>query len=246
MSAYPPPQEFNPIYNESEYATSSNALTQADGDLRYLKLTGGVESGLVTFSSGLQTANIYNAGNTFSVPSSSGQLALVSQIPSSAGFVDTTTNQTINGIKTFSTNPVISAISNSGFNLSIPTITGNDTIASLGLTQTFSATKNFTAGTGIATSGVYPRTSASNQQSSTFTTPSIQIGGSTNDGLYSSGTDIIDIGCNGTNYISLQPQGIYRFVGGTVDPAIVFNQRIQVLNGASGATSPAIQIDNPN
>lgn len=246
MSAYPPPQEFNPVFNESEYNTSNDGLTQASGDLRYLKLTGGVLSGLTTFSSGLQTPNIYNAGNTFSVPSSSGQLALVSQIPSSSGFVDTTTNQSINGIKTFSTNPIISAISNSGFDLSIPTITGADTIASLGLTQTFSATKNFTALTGLATAGVYPRTSASTQYSSTFTTPAIQIGGSTNDGIYSSGTDIIDIGVNGTNYISLQPQGIYRFVGGTIDPAIVFNQRIQVLNGASSATSPAIQIDNQN
>ena len=246
MSAYPPPQEFNPIYNESEYNTSNTGLTQGSADLRYLRLTGGVLSGLTTFSSGLQTANIYNGGFTFSAPGASGQLALVSQIPSSSGFVDTTTNQSINGIKTFSTNPIISGISNSGFVLSIPTLTAGDTISTLGLTQTITATKNFTALTGLATAGVYPRTSASTQYSSTFTTPAIQIGGSTNDGIYSSGTDIIDIGCNGTNYISLQPQGIYRFVGGTTDPAIVFNARIQAYNTANGASSPAIQIDNQN
>jgi hypothetical protein len=111
--------------------------------------------------------------------------------------------------------------------------------------QTISGTKSFTGGSGIATSGTYPRTSNSNQQSSTFTTPAIQIS-SSNDGIYSSAADIIDIGTQGTNYISLQPEGIFRFVGGTVDPAIVFNQRIQALNGAAGATSPAIQIDNQN
>lgn len=125
----------------------------------------------------------------------------------------------------------------------IPT---NSTYVDLTTTQTVSGTKSFTGGTGIATSGVYPRTSNSNQQTSTFTTPAIQIGGSTNDGIYSSSTDIIDIGSQGTNYISLQPEGIYRFVGGTIDPAIVFNQRIQVMNGANGAASPAIQIDNQN
>jgi len=246
MSSYPPPTQFNPIYNDVEYFNLTASLTIGEADARYLKLTGGTAIGLCSFSAGLSTPNIYNGGFTFSMPSSSGQLALVSQIPSSTNFVDITTNQSINGIKTFSTNPIISAISNSGFNLSIPTITGADTIASLGLTQTFSATKNFTALTGLATAGVYPRTSASTQYSSTFTTPAIQIGGSTNDGIYSSGTDIIDIGSQGTNYISLQPQGIYRFVGGTIDPAIVFNQRIQVLNGASSAASPAIQIDNQN
>lgn len=352
MSNYPPPTQFNPIFNDLEYYSSSSTLTISQADMRYLKLTGGTVIGLTSFSAGISTANIYNGGFTFSMPSASGQLALVSQIPSSANFVDTTTNQTINGIKTFGTNPIISAISNSGFNLSIPTLTAGDTILTLGLnqtitgiktfstapiistisntgtltlptttdtligrattdiltnkslvdascfwvnsvdntkklawslgtqtasttltlisnqttsqslnvpnitttdtiltsglTQTITATKNFTGGSGIVTSGVYPRTSASNQQSSTFTTPAIQIGGNTNDGIYSSATDIIDIGMQGTNYISLQPQGIYRFVGGTVDPAIVFNQRIQAYNGANGASSPGIQIDNQN
>ena len=222
MSAYPPPDNNSPIYNTTTYQIDNSSLTVAEGDDRYLRLTGSISTGLQTFNggiytngltstglgiftaAGISTANIYNGAFTFSVPGSSGQLALVSQIPSSGSFVDLTTTQTISG------------------------------------------TKNFTAGTGIATSGVYPRTSASTQYSSTFTTPSIQIGGSTNDGLYSSGTDIIDIGCNGTNYISLQPQGIYRFVGGTIDPAIVFNQRVQCMNSVSGATNPAIQFDNQN
>lgn len=310
MSNYPPPNSNYSLYNEANFSYANNALTLGEADARYLKLTGGIELGLVSFSAGLSTANIYNGGFTFTVPSSSGQLALVSQIPSLASYVDLTSPQTISGVKTFSANPIISAISNTGTltlptstdtlvgrattdiltnkslvdascfwvnsvdntkklawslgtqtasttltlisnqttsqSLNIPNITATDTILTLGLTQTITATKNFTGGSGIVTSGVYPRTSASNQQSSTFTTPAIQIGGNTNDGIYSSTTDVIDIGTQGTNYISLQPQGIYRFVGGTNDPAIVFNQRIQAYNGANGATSPGIQIDNQN
>jgi hypothetical protein len=67
MSAYPPPDDFLPIFNESEYGSSSSSLTQASGDLRYLKLTGGIESGLVTFNAGLATATISNGG-AISVP----------------------------------------------------------------------------------------------------------------------------------------------------------------------------------
>jgi len=167
------------------------------------------------------------------------------------------TSQNLTGFKIFSTAPQMASLLNgTGLTVNtpasagtlalltdIPSLSGYVTLAG---TQNITGTKNFTDGTGIVQTGVYPRTSASNQASSTFTTPAIQVGGSTNDGIYSSATDIVDIGTQGTNYISLQPQGIYRFVGGTVDPAIVFNQRIQVLNGANVASSPAVQIDNQN
>ncbi len=207
------------------------------------------------------------------LPASSGTLAKLSDIPSSANFVTLTGSQTITGSKKFNggfvmgeagtfnivrsggdpandyTSILATALGTPSY-VNLPSTDGDlalvQNTVSLATTQTVSGTKSFTGGTGIATSGTYPRTSASNQQSSTFTTPAIQVGGSTNDGLYSSVTDVIDFGSQGTNYVSLQPQGIYRFVGGTVDPAIVFNQRIQVFNGANGATSPAIQIDNQN
>jgi len=212
MSAYPPPQEFNPVFNESEYNTSSDSLTQASGDLRYLKLTGGVLSGITTFSAGLQTANIYNAGNTFSVPGSSGQLALVSQIPSSAGFVDTTTNQSINGIKTFSTNPIISAISNSGFNLSIPTITGADTIASLGLAQTLTnKTLNLVAGA--------------------FGTPSLYFSTDTTSGLYRPAANQIGISCSGAL------RGIWSSTGLAITGGISTTTTINAAAGTVGTPS---------
>jgi hypothetical protein len=103
MASYPPPSQKNvPIFNTSDFETGNTSLTLTTADARYLQLSGGVERGLVTFQAGLSTASISNAGNAFTMPSSSGQLALVSQIPSSANFVTTNTNQNITGNKTFS------------------------------------------------------------------------------------------------------------------------------------------------
>lgn len=73
-----------------------------EADSRYLRLVGGVVNGLTTFQGNLSTANISYSGNVFTMPSSSGQLALVSQIPTSTSYVDLTTNQTVAGIKSFS------------------------------------------------------------------------------------------------------------------------------------------------
>ena len=53
-------------------------------------------------------------------------------------------NQTITGVKTFSTAPVISSITTNSQTLNLPAITGSDTVATLGLAQTFSAVKTFT------------------------------------------------------------------------------------------------------
>lgn len=61
-----------------------------------------------------------------------GEIALTSQIPNSSSFVTLTGNQVINGVKTFSMNPTITAITSpSGYVLTIPDTT-NDTIAKLG------------------------------------------------------------------------------------------------------------------
>ena len=140
MSAYPPPSEFSSIFNESFYNTSNTGLTQASGDLRYLKLTGGTEIGLVTFNAGLNTTNVLLSGslifsnsgftNTIStttltsnrsinIPNASGTLALTSDL---SNYVNLTTSQSISGVKTFSTAPVISTITNTG-TLTLPTTT---------------------------------------------------------------------------------------------------------------------------
>lgn len=55
-----------------------------------------------TLISPIITPNILSGSNTFTLPSSSGQLALISDVPSVTNFVTTNTNQTITGNKTFS------------------------------------------------------------------------------------------------------------------------------------------------
>ncbi len=146
MSNYPSPSENVPIFNPYYYTGTNNAyLTVSTANSTYARLNGSNITGLYTFASGLSTANIYNSSNTFSVPNSSGQLALVSQIPSVSNFVDLTSNQTINGIKKFNTNPIISAIADGSYSLNIPTLSANDTIMTLGTNQTVSGSITFSS-----------------------------------------------------------------------------------------------------
>lgn len=66
MSAYPPPDNLNPIFNPEEYShIIEGGLTLADADARYLKLTGGLETGEVVFQQGLRTNEVdpLSAGN---------------------------------------------------------------------------------------------------------------------------------------------------------------------------------------
>ena len=97
MSAYPQHIAFLPIFNSQEFKYSSSSLSISTADKRYLRLTGGIESGLVTFNGGLSASTIYNGAGTFTVPSSgTGTLALTSNV------VDLSSNQTIAGQKSFS------------------------------------------------------------------------------------------------------------------------------------------------
>jgi hypothetical protein len=97
-SVYPHPIAILPIYNSQEFNYSSSSLSISAADKRYLRLTGGIESGLVTFNGGISTSTIYNGTGTFTVPSSgSGTLATTNNI------VDLTSNQTIGGQESFST-----------------------------------------------------------------------------------------------------------------------------------------------
>ena len=97
MSSYPGPIAILPIFYSQEFNYSSSSLTVSTADKRYLRLTGGIESGLVTFNGGLSTNTIYNGTGTFTVPNSgTGTLALTSNV------VDLSSNQTIGGQKNFS------------------------------------------------------------------------------------------------------------------------------------------------
>lgn len=101
MSAYPPPLQILPTFNQIEFNYYSSSLTYSNGDSRYLQLTGGTETGLVNFNAGLKTSTIFNTG-TLTLPTSTGVVALVSQIPTSSTYVDLSTNQSVSGQKSFS------------------------------------------------------------------------------------------------------------------------------------------------
>ena len=80
-SVYPPPIAILPIFNSQEFNYSSSSLSISTADKRYLKLAGGIETGLVTFNGGLSTSIIYNRTGTFTVPSSgSGTLATTNYV----------------------------------------------------------------------------------------------------------------------------------------------------------------------
>lgn len=64
MSAYQPPSYLVPIFNEEYFQTSSSGLTISDGDLRYLKLSGGTLTGQLFLTSG-----VGNSNGTVSLPS---------------------------------------------------------------------------------------------------------------------------------------------------------------------------------
>ena len=56
MAVYDPPKNLLTIFNNFEYEPSAEGLTPAAADLRYLKLSGGIETGVVLFQSGLTSA----------------------------------------------------------------------------------------------------------------------------------------------------------------------------------------------
>lgn len=103
MASYVPPDENPPIFNPSNWQYASGNLTLAAADARYLQLSGGTERGIVFFNAGLDTGSISHLGNAFTMPSSTGTLALTSQLPTSATYVDLVSAQpTIAGDKGWS------------------------------------------------------------------------------------------------------------------------------------------------
>jgi hypothetical protein len=67
MSSYTAPSRVQNIFNPSNFSSStstSSYLTISTGNSRYLQLTGGTETGPVTFSQGLTTSSLTNTGSS--------------------------------------------------------------------------------------------------------------------------------------------------------------------------------------
>lgn len=93
----------------------TNIITPVLGDtggVGYVTLaTNQVISGIKTFTGAPVISTITNTG-TLTLPTTTGTVALVSQIPTNADYVDRTTNQTVGGVKTLSSQLLITPNSN--------------------------------------------------------------------------------------------------------------------------------------
>lgn len=96
-------------------STGTVALTSGVVDLT----TNQTIAGTKTFSNAPVISTISNTG-VITVPTTTGTLALTSQIPNNTSYVDLTTNQTINGIKTFTLSPIFNGPTNQTFPTYIP------------------------------------------------------------------------------------------------------------------------------
>lgn len=107
MSSYPPPIAITSIFNQIQYVYSTN-LTSSKADARYLQLIGGIESGLVTFNSGLNSSGVIGISNsTASTSSTTGALQVA-------------------GGAYFGANSIINT------QLTSPTLRGSNTVSSVG------------------------------------------------------------------------------------------------------------------
>jgi len=155
MSTVNPPSEFVPIFNPSYYSSGSSNLTLDEANSLYAKLSGSVIRGLTTFQAGLSTPSISNAGLAFTMPGSSGQFALVSQIPSLSSYVTLNDDQTIqNKTFQFSSNTSIASIATPTFTTSFAHgLAVGDTVSfpSVGSITGITANTNYTIDTVAST-----------------------------------------------------------------------------------------------
>jgi hypothetical protein len=135
-------------------------VSQIPSLTNYVDLTSNQSiTGIKTFLGAPVISTITNTG-ILTLPTTTGTLALVSQIPSLTNYVDLSSNQSITGVKTFSTAPVISSITNTG-TLTLPITTGtlalvsqiptNSTYVDLSTNQTITGIKTFSGAPVIST-----------------------------------------------------------------------------------------------
>src|SRR5579864_6876490 len=140
---------FNAAVNQFQYATISTPVGFVD------IASAQTISGVKTISSDLQfspSATITQSGNTFTLPTASGALATT---PTGGAFVDTTSAQTISGVKTIGTDLQFSpsaTITQSGNTFTLPSSSGTLLVSSVSnplidttSTQTISGVKTISS-----------------------------------------------------------------------------------------------------
>lgn len=161
-----------------------------------------------TFAAAPVISTITNGAATITVPSSTGTLALVSQLPDTSGFVTLgAPNQSITSVKTFTSAPVISTITNGAATLTLPSSTGTLALVSQLPTNYVDTTTSLQQAAGkewltqtqmdaslTVTSGNVAVASAG-----TASTPAHAITSSTGLGMYSGATNQLNFSTNSAN-----------------------------------------------
>jgi len=138
MSSYPPPNSNYSIYNSINFTYATDSITLETADSRYLKLTGGIELGSVSFSAGLSSVGPITISNsaastssiTGAIQSAGGAYFGNSSIVNSQlSIIGTGTASTLTGLKLNSYDTVNSYIQNNIQNLSSGTLASSDWIA---------------------------------------------------------------------------------------------------------------------
>lgn len=223
MSAYPPPNDLTSVYNNSDFTSNTSNLTIADADLRYLKLSGGIENGSVLFNSGLQLPNtgVISTVSNESIVFTTSSIAL--QVDSTERIKATTTGANISGNLLINNTTLIPGTTAS---LTLPSTTGTLALTSQIPANTYSFSNGSAASPSLnwvnsSTSGFY-RIGSNNlgltlngilninfqTTSTTFinpilasngtaANPSYSFANSTNCGFYRIGTTEIGLSLNG-------------------------------------------------
>lgn len=214
-------------------ATGTVALTsQIPTNSTYVDLTTSqIIGGTKQFSSApvIGTGTLITGARTFTLPASTGTLALTSQIPTNSTYVDLTSTQTISGAKTFSTNPQISAITPDGTHtFTIPTTTGTAALTSqtvdLSSSQTVNGAKSFGTSIAIGTAG----STISKVRFGSFTFGSVISGGGA--------ADVATLDLSAT--FSSIPNMFFGIL--TPNPFGNWDRVIVTINGASSGSSAIV------
>jgi hypothetical protein len=97
MSIYPSPERFTTIFNNADFQTGNTTLTLEEANTLYLRLKGGIMSGLLTCGAGISTSTIFKGANILTVPSKTDTIATLTDIPSLSSYLTASSSPNISG-----------------------------------------------------------------------------------------------------------------------------------------------------
>lgn len=188
-----------PIFNGQEFTYGSDGLTISQADLRYLKISGGIASGLITFNAGLTSVGAVNITNTTqSTGTSSGSLIISGGLGVAKNSHFGSTIHAPRGSAAAPTYAFVPDPTTGIFSFG----SGQLNISTAGLTRLSIASSTITSTLSI----VAPSGSA--------TAPSYQLSAGSGCGIYSSTTDSINFSTAGVNRLTINSSGYLTLAAG--------------------------------